>query len=84
MSKRTIKRVIYDVLCDAADDGLTCEQIELITGIAHSNATGRLVELRKSGHVSISPMGRISTKGRQVRVYLAIDFANKTEAEGNE
>jgi hypothetical protein len=84
MSKRTIKRQIYDVLCDAAGDGLTCEQIELITGIAHSNVTGRLVELRRSGHVAVSPLGRTSTKLRQVRVYLAIDFADKTEKKDGE
>lgn len=72
METRSIRLRIYDALRAAGDDGLTCEQVEQVVGVSHPSATGRLHDLRKAGLVISTSFKRVTSKGNEATVYVAM------------
>lgn len=57
-----------------AENGLTCDEAEQITGMRHQTVSARIRELFESGHIvflSDEPNGKRQTRsGRMARVYV--------------
>ena len=71
------RRVLSAV--QAAPDGITCEQLEAITGLKHQTASARLKELQDRGQVDwkIDPRtGKhrraVNASGRTAKLYFAL------------
>lgn len=79
MGENTIKKRIYDALLYAGATGLTCEQIELIAGVSHANATGRIFELRKAGLIVRTEHKRETLKGNEAAIYAVIEQPTESE-----
>lgn len=86
MESKSKRLRILEVLRAAGDYGLTCEQVELAAGVSHPTATGRLHDLRKAGLVLSTSLKRVTSKGNEATVYVAMAPANPgdSEIEGNE
>lgn len=52
-------------------DGLTCDEVEVITGLTHQTASARIVELREAGKLVATSMKRPTRSGRNAVVYKA-------------
>ncbi len=61
---------ILKLITNAAD-GLTDDEIEVITGLRHQTASARRRELVLSGHVVNSGARRRTTSGRTATVWIA-------------
>ena len=71
------RRVLSAV--QAAPDGITCEQLEALTGLKHQTASARLKELQDRGQVDwkIDPRtGKhrraVNASGRTAKLYFAL------------
>jgi Fic family protein len=71
--KKSKKQTILDYIKAAGEAGLTCEQVEDVTGFSHATTTGRIHDLRKEGLVLASPNKRMTTKGNRAVIYCSIE-----------
>lgn len=54
--------------------GLTCEQVEIRTGIKHASASARINQLRDTGWIRDSGQRRNNTSGRTAIVWTPTEF----------
>jgi hypothetical protein len=64
----TKKQKIYDCLAQNPQ-GLTCEEIEEKTGLAHTSVTARILDLKQDGQVRQKGT-RTNKTGRKARVWV--------------
>ena len=68
-------RVVRSALADAPD-GLTCEEVEVKTGLKHQTASARLKQLQDAGYAEWRPdkngnhRKRPNSSGRNAKVYF--------------
>lgn len=61
---------VYAAIVAAGDEGMTCDEVEVVTGLRHQTASARVRELSKAG--LIVKGGRRQTRsGRYAVVYSA-------------
>ena len=67
--KSRLCRVVYDAFCIYRNEGLTTQQVEGVTGLEHSTASARVVELVAAGLLYDSGTRRKTRSGRSAIVY---------------
>lgn len=68
-----MREKVFALIKDAGDHGITCDEVEIVTGLKHQTASARLYELRKAGRVVDSGERRKTSSGSTARVYVAND-----------
>lgn len=61
--------------------GLTCEQVEYMTGIRHTTASARVNQLRDTGWIRASGVRRRNVSGRSADVYTPTAFGLESAAK---
>lgn len=63
-----LRRQIYALICERG--GLTCDEVEALTGLAHQTASARIYELKKRGQIVDCGERRPTRSGRKAAVYV--------------
>ena len=65
-----IRMRVLSAIRDAGDHGLTCDELETKTGIAHQSASARITELKEGLLIRDKGERRRTKNGRLARVYV--------------
>ncbi len=68
----TLRRKVLELIA-SSKDGLTCDEIEVRTGLAHQTASARVWELHTSRQIIDSGMRRVTRRGRRAAVWKVND-----------
>jgi len=64
------RQQIMDLLCNPLSEaGLTCEELEVLSGLSHQTCSARLSELRREGKIKIVVGTRKTRSGSPAAVY---------------
>jgi hypothetical protein len=77
-----IRDLVYAAIRDAGKDGVTCEEVEGITGLKHQTASARICDLQgreKGGkalprRIADSGMRRNTSGGRPAKVWVTLQY----------
>ena len=72
----SMREKVFALVKSAGEHGITCDEVEIVTGLKHQTASARLYELCKAGRVVDSGERRKTSSGSTARVYV-VDTNNK-------
>lgn len=66
----SMREKIFALVKSSGDCGITCDEVEILTGLKHQTASARLYELCRGGKVTDSGERRRTSSGSLARVYV--------------
>ena len=73
------RKLVFGTIAESGARGITCEEIELKTGMKHQTASARITELRKMNLIVDTWIRRPTTSGCSARVYVTAEAILETE-----
>ena len=68
-AKGALRELVFDAIRSAGKEGLTCDQVEVVTGLRHQTASARVNELGKALRIAIKGT-RPTRSGRRATVWV--------------
>lgn len=65
----SLRERVYACIDQAGESGLTCDEIEVLTGLAHQTASARCRELVLADRIYATEKVRKTRRGRNAQVY---------------
>lgn len=74
-----VKALVLDLIERAGPRGITCDEIEIASGLTHQTASARVNELMRAGSITASGR-RLTRSGRRAITWTATRTAPKSES----
>ncbi len=75
-----LARLVLRFIRHRGDEGATCDEIEVETGLRHQTASARCRELELAGRIDKTPTKRPTRSGRAARVYRVSEATGGSNA----